>query len=92
MVQLLQQGLVEPIRRAVEDGVPYLGFCLGLQLLFEVSYEHGEHEGLGIIGGQVTRFDLADVADGQRLAVPHMGWNQLHLCKPCGMLDGIAEG
>jgi glutamine amidotransferase len=92
MVQLRQQGLVDPIRRAVGDGVPYLGFCLGLQLLFEVSFEHGEHEGLGLVGGQVRRFDLADVADGRRLAVPHMGWNQLNIRKPCGMLEGIGDG
>lgn len=92
MDQLRQQGLVEPLRRAVAGGAPYLGFCLGLQLLFEVSHEHGQHEGLGIVAGEVRRFDLDGVADGQRLAVPHMGWNQVRIRKACAMLDGIGDG
>jgi glutamine amidotransferase len=52
---------------------PFLGICLGLQLLFDVSYEGGEHEGLGILKGQVAKFNF----DDQTLKVPHMGWNQV---------------
>ena len=87
MDQLRQQGLVEPLRRAVAGGTPYLGFCLGLQLLFEVSHEHGEHEGLGVLKGEVVRFDLP--AD---FSVPHMGWNQLSIVRPAPILEGIDSG
>jgi imidazole glycerol-phosphate synthase subunit HisH len=64
-------GLEEPIITAIEDGKPFLGICVGLQLLFEVSEEMGEHRGLGVLAGRVRRF-----APGLR--VPHMGWNQIH--------------
>ncbi len=58
MEQLRAQGLVEPIIAAVQSGTPYLGFCLGLQLLFEVGTEQGEHKGLGLLGGRVEKFDF----------------------------------
>jgi imidazole glycerol-phosphate synthase subunit HisH len=64
-------GLEEPILTAIRDGKPFLGICVGLQLLFEVSEEMGEHRGLGVLAGRVRRF-----APG--LSVPHMGWNQIH--------------
>lgn len=84
MQQLHQQGLVEPIRQAVARGIPYFGICLGMQFLFERSDEMGSHEGLGILPGRVTRFphDLG-------LKVPHMGWNQLRLCRTTPILDGL---
>lgn len=93
MAQLRSQGLVDPIRQAVRRGTPYLGFCLGLQLLFEVGYEDGEFEGLGLLGGKVIRFafDAATMAR-QRLRIPHMGWNQLAMARPCPMLAGIHDG
>lgn len=72
MQQLHAQGLVEPIREAVASGLPYLGICLGMQFLFEGSDEMGEHEGLGILKGRVTRFPAFE-----DLKVPHMGWNTL---------------
>lgn len=68
--ELRQRDLVEPVRDAVASGKPFLGICLGLQLLFDVSYEGGEHEGLGILPGKVVRFAAND------LKVPHMGWNE----------------
>jgi glutamine amidotransferase len=73
--------------------MPVLGFCLGLQLLFETSSENGRHTGLGILPGEVVRFDFssADLA-GHRLSVPHMGWNQLDIRRPCAMLDGVDDG
>jgi glutamine amidotransferase len=91
--ELRSMGLVDPLLKAVGEGMPFLGFCLGLQLLFETSGENGRHTGLGILPGKVVRFDFssADLA-GHRLSVPHMGWNQFKIRRPCAMLDGIDEG
>src|SRR5438045_4853660 len=72
MAELRRRELVEPIRAAVAAGKPFLGICLGLQLLFDVGYEGGQHEGLGILAGEVVRFELP-----HGYKVPHMGWNQL---------------
>ena len=69
---LHQQDLVGPIKEATQSGKPFLGICLGLQLLFERSFEYGDYEGLGVIPGVVRKFDVP-----QDLKVPHMGWNQL---------------
>ena len=77
MDRLGAMHLDEPIARAVREGTPYLGFCLGLQLLFEVSYEHGEYRGLGLLPGKVTRFRFGPAVGGRGLSVPHMGWNQV---------------
>ena len=76
--ELRRRGLDRVVRQRAEDGVPLLGVCVGMQLLFEGSDERGEHEGLGLLPGRVTRFatDLAG-EDGRRLKVPHMGWNRL---------------
>lgn len=71
---LHDQDLVDPIKSAIEEDRPFLGICLGLQLLLELSYEDGEFEGLGIVPGKVCRFDLPP-----DLKIPHMGWNQLTL-------------
>ena len=91
--ELRSMGLAEPLRKAVVEGMPFLGFCLGLQMLFETSSENGMHTGLGILPGKVVRFDFssADLA-GHRLSVPHMGWNQLSIRRPCPMLDGVDDG
>ena len=90
MDQLRQQELVQPLLAAIEAGTPYLGLCLGLQLLFDVSYEDGRHSGLGVLGGEVVRFDLAEI--GPELAVPHMGWNGITWDRPVPMLDGLEQG
>lgn len=87
MEELRRRGLVEPIREAIQREKPFLGICLGLQLLMERSYEDGVHEGLGILPGEVVRFDLPT-----EYAVPHMGWNQLHIRQPNPLLNGIDEG
>jgi len=92
MEQLRAQRLVEPLVRAIEDGTPYLGFCLGLQLLFDVSNEDGIHTGLGLLAGKVTRFEFPAAVTGQRLAVPHMGWNRIHWLRDCPMLSGVDNG
>ncbi len=75
MAQLRDLGLVDPLMEAIGRGVPYLGLCLGLQLLFDVSYEQGEHLGLGVLTGKVVRFEIDPSLSGRRLSVPHMGWN-----------------
>ncbi len=72
MANVERYGLAEPIRTAIQSGKPFLGICLGLQLLFEESEEFGTHKGLGIIPGTVRRF-AADL----ELKVPHMGWNNV---------------
>lgn len=75
--KLWKSGLAEPIRRAADAGTPILGICLGMQLLFEKSFEFGEHDGLGLIPGQIRPI-------GERipqgLKIPHMGWNALQFC------------
>ncbi|MBI3837426.1 MAG: imidazole glycerol phosphate synthase subunit HisH [Planctomycetia bacterium] len=83
----VQKGFDDPIRQAVAAGKPFLGICLGLQLLFDVGYEGGRHEGLGILDGEVVRFELP--AD---FKVPHMGWNQLAIRRPAPLLAGLADG
>ena len=90
--RLRAKQLARPIAAAVREGTPYLGFCLGLQLLFDVSEEIGLHEGLGIIAGKVVRFDFGDRESAAKLSVPHMGWNSLDIHKPCPMLAGINSG
>ena len=92
MDHLRGRGLDEAIRRAVADGRPYLGFCLGLQLLFDVSYEYGEHRGLGILAGKVVRFAFDRGPADRRLRVPHIGWNQVWKARPGPMLDGVDDG
>ena len=85
--ELKQQDMVGPIRDHVASGRPFLGICLGLQLLFDVSYEDGEWEGLGLVPGKVVRFE-----DQPGLKIPHMGWNILQVAKPNPLLAGIAAG
>ena len=87
MANLERYGLIEPVRSAVDSGRPFLGICLGLQLLFTESEEFGTHKGLGIIPGKVRRFAMEPA-----LKVPHMGWNQVAYQRPCPLFDGIADG
>jgi len=87
MAELKRRELVQPIREAVERGKPFLGICLGLQLLFDVGYEGGEFEGLGILRGKVVRFELE-----LPLKVPHMGWNRACIKRRAPVLEGIADG
>lgn len=69
--------LIHPILDFVSSNRPFLGICLGLQLLFAESFEFGRHEGLGIIPGIVTRFSGEHFIGPGKLKVPHMGWNQV---------------
>jgi glutamine amidotransferase len=86
MAKLHEQQLVDPLRNVVRAGMPFLGICLGMQFLFETSDEMGEHKGLGLLPGRVTRFlDLP----GRK--VPHMGWNQLRLVGSSRLLRGLPD-
>jgi imidazole glycerol-phosphate synthase subunit HisH len=87
MMELRRRQLVGPILAAIDAGKPFLGICLGLQLLFDVSYEDGEHAGLGVIAGEVIRF-----VPGEGRKVPHMGWNQLEMRRSAPILAGIPDG
>jgi glutamine amidotransferase len=87
IAELRRRKLVGPIHAAIDAQKPFLGICLGLQLLFDVSYENGRHEGLGIIPGEVVRFELPD-----DYSVPHMGWNQLMIRRKAPVLEGLREG
>jgi glutamine amidotransferase len=87
MQELRKRELVEPVKLAIAEGKPFLGICLGLQLLFDVSYEGGTYEGLGVLPGEVVRFELP-----HEYKVPHMGWNQLQIRRPAPILAGLAEG
>jgi glutamine amidotransferase len=85
--ELRRTGLDKPVRDHIAADRPFLGICLGLQLLFDVSYEDGQWEGLGIIPGKVVRFQ-----DQPDLKIPHMGWNTLELARPHRLLEGVANG
>ncbi len=84
MERLRRSGLAEEIVQAIKDGKPYLGICLGLQLLLSESEEGGRFKGLGLIKGRVVRFQT-DVK------VPHMGWNQVRIVRPNPLLKDIPD-
>ena len=91
MRNLEQGGFVEPIMKVIRDGRPFLGICLGLQLLFTESEEFGVHKGLDIIPGRVVRFPERMTENGEKLAVPHMGWNQISFKTPSPLFKGIND-
>ena len=84
MKALNSGGWTEPITEFARSGRPFLGICLGMQVLFEVGEEHGEHAGLGLLSGRVVKFPPGP-------KVPHMGWNSLTLQQPCFLLEGIPD-
>lgn len=85
MAEVEGRGLVPVLREAVEKGKPLLGICIGMQLLFEESEEHGHHRGLGFLPGRVRRFE-------GELPVPHMGWNALRARRVHPVLEGVPDG
>ena len=87
IAELRRRDLVEPVREAIASGKPFLGICLGLQMLFDRGYEDGCHEGLGILAGEVVRFQVPP-----EYKVPHMGWNELSIVRRTPILAGIEEG
>ena len=83
-------GMADALKAEAAKGKPILGICLGMQLLLEKSYEYGEHEGLGLIGGEIR--PISDVIPAD-LKIPHIGWNALHLTKPdCPIFKYLKEG
>jgi len=87
MENLTRLGLTEPIREAVKSKKPFLGVCLGFQLLFSESEEFGRQKGLDLIPGRVVKFEPEN-----GLKIPHMGWNTLEKKKPTVFLDGVDSG
>lgn len=86
MENLRTRGWLAPLAAALDRGVPFLGICLGMQLLFDSSSENGEHRGLGLIRGRVEKFPEAA---GK---VPQIGWNELSLRPGARMFRGVADG
>ena len=87
--KLRQSGLDAVVKELAAKGKPLLGICLGMQLLFDESYEYGCHKGLGLIPGGVK--PIADVIP-KDLKIPHIGWNALHFQKDCPIFREIKEG
>lgn len=87
IARLREAHLDEPILEHIRADRPFLGICLGMQLLFERSFEDGEHAGLGVLRGDVTRFEIP-----RQHKVPHMGWNGLRLKRDAPLFAGVAEG
>jgi glutamine amidotransferase len=86
IARLHESGMVELLVNHIRAGKPFLGICLGLQLLFSKSYEDGEYAGLDLVPGEVVRFP-----DLPGLKVPHMGWNQLRIRRPAPLLREVPE-
>lgn len=87
--KLKDGGMDELLREKARGGTPLMGICLGMQLLFDKSHEYGEHEGLGLIPGEVCPLQ-ADIPSS--LKVPHIGWNALEFLRPCELTKYIREG
>ena len=84
MDKLEESGLVDTVKKAASEK-PFMGICLGMQLLFDKSFEFGEREGLGLIKGHVDR--IPDTG----LVIPHMGWNKLEYNRQCPLFEGLGE-
>ena len=87
MATIRERGLEEVIRQVVDKGTPFLGICLGLQLLFERSDEAPGVKGLGILKGEILK-----IPEQEGMKIPHMGWNSLHLEHDGRLFRGIGEG
>jgi imidazole glycerol-phosphate synthase subunit HisH len=86
IARLRETGLVDTIREHIDEGYPFLGICLGMQMLFTRSAEDGLHAGMDLYPGEVIRFP-----DIPGLKVPHMGWNELELREDCPLFFGIPK-
>ncbi len=91
MHNLEQGGFVEPILKIIAEGRPFLGICVGMQLLFTDSVEFGLYNGLNVIPGHVLRFPDQMTVAGEKLKVPQMGWNQLHFKRRPPAFEGVAD-
>lgn len=92
MRALREKRMVGALKEGIAAGKPFLGICLGMQLLMSVSYEDGEYEGLGVIEGEVKRFDFAGQTDNELLKIPHIGWNSLEWDKDVPLFKGLTSG
>jgi len=87
MDSLSKSGMIEVIQKVIDSGKPFLGICLGMQLLFEYSEEGGQNKkGLGILKGAIKQLPF-----GMNLKVPHMGWNSLELKNKSLLFDGLPQ-
>ena len=87
--KLRETGLDTIVKDFAREGKSILGICLGMQLLFEKSYEFGEHEGLGLLKGSIV---MIDVPDTEKYKIPQMGWNSLHIKREHPLLRYVSEG
>jgi glutamine amidotransferase len=85
MANLRETGLADTVKAYAASGKPLLGICLGMQLLFTESEEHGTHRGLGLLPGRVVRFQ-------GNYKIPHMGWNELSVVQPSPLFEGVEPG
>jgi len=85
-------NLIDSIMQSVQSGKPFLGICLGLQVLFTESEEFGTTPGLNLIPGRVVRFAERDTPGAERLKIPHMGWNTISLRREAPVFSGIKGG
>jgi glutamine amidotransferase len=95
MMMLREMGYIEPLRAFVASGKPFMGICLGMQLLFDGSQEDAPSAdqpvpGLGLVAGDVVQF--TQPAEGERIKIPHMGWNTLQFAGDMPLFAGVAEG
>jgi len=91
MKGLRERGLVEVVREVAARGTPLLGICVGMQVLFEVGEERGEHEGLSVLPGRVRQFQISDFRF-QNLKIPQTGWNQIEPQKDSPLFAGLPRG
>ncbi|MBQ6931694.1 MAG: imidazole glycerol phosphate synthase subunit HisH [Clostridia bacterium] len=87
--KLEESGMAEVVKEQVKTGKPLMGICLGMQMLFDKSYEYGEHDGLGLIKGSVR--PISEVIPSE-LKIPHIGWNALEFTKETGIFKHIKNG
>lgn len=90
MKNLEVRGLDKLIVKKAEEGIPILGICLGMQLLFDKSYEGGEFEGLSLIEGEIKKLEN-NILEKEKVKIPHIGWNNLRIKKVNPILKGINE-
>jgi glutamine amidotransferase len=93
--EIRRRGLVPAIRACIARGTPFLGVCVGMQLLFSVGEEMGLHPGLDVLPGRVVRFDPtpagAELNGSAPLKIPHIGWNTVEITRPSPLLEGLGD-
>jgi glutamine amidotransferase len=85
-------ALIGPLLRAAADGRPILGISHGMHLLLDVSFEEGQHTGLGLVHGSAARFDLGEHPAARHFSIPHQGWSQVNWTGDCPLTAGLRSG